>query len=51
MKLRILAMLVYLAACELTGCSSGSSPAATNPPPAKVTGVETPKSVSVVTAN
>jgi len=47
--------IAMIATVLLSGCgsSSSSSPATTtdSPAPAKVTGLSTPKSVSVVTAN
>jgi ABC-type phosphate/phosphonate transport system substrate-binding protein len=46
-------LLALLATSALSGCGGGSTstvPAA-NPPPAAVKGIDTPKSVSVVTAN
>jgi hypothetical protein len=53
MKTLTCALLTLLATGSMTGCGGGgsaaSSPAQT--PPAAITGVETPKSVSVVTAN
>jgi len=54
MKILSYAALMLLAAGSLSGCGSASQPApvaVTPPPPAAVTGVVTPKSVSVVTAN
>jgi hypothetical protein len=56
MKILSCALLALLAAGSLSGCggSSQAAPAvvaATPPPPAAVTGVVTPKSVAVVTAN
>jgi hypothetical protein len=57
MKILSCAALALLAAGMLSGCggASQSAPpapvASTPPPPAAVTGVDTPKSVSVVTAN
>jgi len=58
MKILSYAVLALLAAGTLSGCGGGSQSAATPvavtpppPPPAAVTGVVTPKSVSVVTAN
>jgi hypothetical protein len=53
MKTLTCALLTLLAGGSLCGCGGGRS-AASSPvqtPPAAVTGVETPKSVSVVTAN
>jgi hypothetical protein len=52
MKTVALLALAMIAIVAMSGCGS-SSPAATvdNPAPAKVTGLSTPKSVSVVTAN
>ena len=46
--------LVSAAFYSMSGCgggASGTAPVAQTPPPAVVTGVDTPKSVSVVTAN
>jgi predicted component of type VI protein secretion system len=45
--------MAMIATVLLSGCGSSSSPATTtdNPAPAKVTGLSTPQSVSVVTAN
>lgn len=53
MKFLICVLVTLMATGWIAGCSSGSTaPAATTPPPAaKVTGLDTPKSVSVVTAN
>jgi len=52
MKITLTCALVLIAAGAFTGCS-GSSPAAGSAPPpaAAITGVDTPPSVSVVTAN
>jgi hypothetical protein len=53
MKTPTCALFVLIAAGSLSGCGGGSSPAIVNPtppPPAAITGVDTPKSVSVVTA-
>jgi multidrug efflux pump subunit AcrA (membrane-fusion protein) len=47
----ITASLIAMAAVLLSACGGGSSAAATIAPPAKVVGVTTPASVSVVTAN
>ena len=47
-------LLAAIAAGALAGCSNGGSATPSSvvtPPPAKVTGVSTPKAVSVVTAN
>ena len=53
MNIRACALLALSTAAYLTGCGGGSAGA--SPPaaaaPAAVTGVDTPKSVSVVTAN
>ena len=53
MKSLTLVVLATLLAVALNGCGGTSpAPAATsNPPPPAVTGLSTPKSVSVVTAN
>jgi len=55
MKTVAVLAMAMIATVLLSGCgsSSSSSPATTtdNPTPAKVTGLSTPKSVSVVTAN
>ena len=52
MRILICLMLALSAAGYLPGCSSGSSAAvAPTPPPAAVNGLDTPKSVAVVTAN
>jgi hypothetical protein len=57
MKTVAVLAIAMIATVVLSGCgssgSSGSSPAPTtdNPAPATVTGLSTPKSVSVVTAN
>jgi hypothetical protein len=54
MKILSYAVLALVAAGSLSGCGGGSqsAPVAVVPPPqAAVTGVVTPKSVSVVTAN
>jgi ABC-type glycerol-3-phosphate transport system substrate-binding protein len=54
MKTVALLAIAMIASAVLSGCgSSGSNPAATadNPTPPTVTGLSTPKSVSVVTAN
>lgn len=53
MKILSCALLVLLAAGSLSGCGSAPQPATgtSQPPPAAVTGVDTPKAVSVVTAN
>ena len=52
---KILACALVGAAYSMAGCggggAAGTAPAAQSPPPAVVTGVDTPKSVSVVTAN
>ena len=53
MKTTLTCALLLIAAGSLPGCS-GSSPAASTPvapPPAAITGIDTPRSVSVVTAN
>jgi len=59
MKTVALLIMTMIAGAALSGCGSDSAtgavattPASTvKPPPAAVTGVSTPKSVSVVTAN
>ena len=51
MNIKIYASLALVAAATLSGCGGGSTAAAPTQPPAAVTGVDTPKSVSVVTAN
>ena len=53
MKTIAVLAMAMIATVLLSGCGSSSSPATTtdNPAPAKVTGLSTPKSVSVVTAN
>jgi hypothetical protein len=54
MNMRTYALLALLAAGPLTGCSGASTSTVSSPtpsPPAAVKGVDTPKSVSVVTAN
>ena len=52
MKNLLYAALVLSASFVLHGCGGGSSPAAaTPPPPVAVTGIDTPKSIAVVTAN
>ena len=52
MNIRICARVTLMATAILAGCAGGSSASApTQPAPAAVTGVDTPKSVSVVTAN
>ncbi|HEV7612244.1 MAG TPA: hypothetical protein VGO37_10240 [Steroidobacteraceae bacterium] len=53
MKFSVCILLTLIATASLPGCTSGSNAAtATAPPPAAaVTGIDTPKSVSVVTAN
>lgn len=53
MKFLICLLVTVTATGWLSGCSSGSTaPAAATPPPAAtVNGLDTPKSVSVVTAN
>jgi hypothetical protein len=55
MKILSYAVLALVAAGALAGCGGGSASApvavAPPPPPAAITGVVTPKSVSVVTAN
>jgi hypothetical protein len=54
MKTVAVLAMAMIATVLLSGCGgSSSSPATTtdNPAPAKVTGLSTPKSVSVVTAN
>jgi hypothetical protein len=45
-------VIAVIATAALSGCgSSGAAATADNPAPAAVTGLSTPKSVSVVTAN
>ena len=53
MKTVALFAIAMIATAALSGCGSSSSPAATadNPTQPAVTGLSTPKSVSVVTAN
>ena len=53
MKTLALLLMVMLAADTLAGCGSGTatSPVVNAPEQAKVTGLSTPKSVAVVTAN
>ncbi len=53
MKYSICLLMTVMATGSLCGCSSGSTaPVASTPPPAAtVNGLDTPKSVSVVTAN
>jgi hypothetical protein len=53
MDMRTYSLLALLAAGPLTGCGGGSTTTVSTPtpPPAAVKGVDTPKSVSVVTAN
>jgi len=53
MKTTLICALVLIAAGSMPGCG-GSGPAASAPvapPPAAIAGVNTPRSVSVVTAN
>jgi len=47
------ALFLLIAAGSVPGCSGSHSAASTavQPPPAAITGVDTPRSVSVVTAN
>jgi uncharacterized protein YceK len=58
MKTIALLIMTMIAGAALSGCGSATGAVATTPastvkppPPAAVTGVSTPKSVSVVTAN
>jgi curli biogenesis system outer membrane secretion channel CsgG len=53
MKTLALLVMAMLAAGTLAGCGSGSATGATDTPTTQtqVTGLSTPKSVSVVTAN
>ena len=53
MKTVAVLAMAMIATVLLSGCGGSSSPPTTtdNPAPAKVTGLSTPKSVSVVTAN
>jgi len=55
MKILMSVILIAIAAGSLPGCGGGSpaasTPIPTPPPTAAITGVDTPKSVSVVTAN
>ena len=53
MKTVVLFALTVLAGAQLTGCGArASAPTTPSPtPPAAITGVDTPKSVSVVTAD
>jgi multidrug efflux pump subunit AcrA (membrane-fusion protein) len=53
MKTVAVLAMAMIATVLLSSCGGSSSPATTtdNPAPAKVTGLSTPKSVSVVTAN
>jgi hypothetical protein len=53
MKTLTCALLALLGSLSLYGCGGGGSSASTPAPtpPAAVTGVQTPKSVAVVTAN
>ena len=53
MKIKAFALLAFMASASLTGCGGGSSSAAApaQSTPDVVTGVDTPKSVAVVTAN
>jgi hypothetical protein len=55
MKTLVLLVIAMIATGTLGGCGSSSTPATAvdNPPPApaKITGLSTPKSVSVVTAD
>ena len=54
MKTVAVLAMAMIATVLLAGCGGGSSSPTTttdNPQPAKVTGLSTPKSVSVVTAN
>jgi len=50
MKIQICMLLAVIMSSAL-GCSSGSSGAAATTPPTAVVGLDTPKSVAVVTAN
>jgi predicted small lipoprotein YifL len=55
MKTVAFIVVAMITVSALSGCGSSSTtsspPTTDNPPPAKVTGLSTPKSVSVVTAN
>jgi curli biogenesis system outer membrane secretion channel CsgG len=52
MKTVAVLAMAMIATVLLTACGSSSpAPTTDNPAPAKVTGLSTPKSVSVVTAN
>ena len=51
MKVMICMLVSLIAVGWVSGCSSGSTAAPVPPPAATVTGLDTPKSVSVVTAN
>jgi hypothetical protein len=51
MKALTLLALAALLAAELAGCGGSSPAAGAASPPPTVTGLSTPKSVSVVTAN
>ena len=54
MKILSYALLALVAASTLSGCGSSPKPTASGtspPPPPAITGVVTPKAVSVVTAN
>jgi hypothetical protein len=53
-KIVACALLTLLTTSLLTGCGGGAATGASTPtptPPAAISGVETPKSVAVVTAN
>jgi hypothetical protein len=53
MKITIGVLVALIAAASLSACSNGTNGATapTPPPAAAITGIDTPKSVSVVTAN
>ena len=51
MKILICLLVALGAAGLLHGCSNGSSTTAAAPPAAAVSGIDTPKSVAVVSAN
>jgi hypothetical protein len=51
MKACLTVLAALALAAQLTGCGGGSSSPSGTASPAAVTGVATPKSVSVVTAN
>lgn len=51
MKILYAVMVTLVVAGSLAGCGSSAAGDASTSPPVGVTGVDTPKSVSVVTAN